>query len=131
MEAMVARIIHRTQSAFIGSRNIMNHILALHEILHETKRRGEVGVILKLDFEKANDKVCWDFLLSCLQWRRFNEDWCDWIRSDLLNGTVAMKVNGKTSSYFQSCKGVKQGDPLSSLLSNIADDCSTRMILKV
>lgn len=38
-------------------RNIMNRVLALHEVLHETKKNGEVGVVLKLDFEKAYDKV--------------------------------------------------------------------------
>ena len=32
-------------------------IMCLHEILHETKRRNEVGVVLKLDFEKTYDKV--------------------------------------------------------------------------
>lgn len=26
--------------------------MTLHEVLHETKRRNEVGVILKLDFQK-------------------------------------------------------------------------------
>jgi hypothetical protein len=40
------------QAAFIGGRNIMTNILALHEILHDTKRRGKLGVALKLDFEK-------------------------------------------------------------------------------
>jgi hypothetical protein len=46
------RIIHRNQAAFIGGRNIMTNILALHEILHDTKRRGKLGVALKLDIEK-------------------------------------------------------------------------------
>jgi hypothetical protein len=40
----------------------MNNILSLHEIWHETKRRGENGVILKLNFEKAYDKLHWVFL---------------------------------------------------------------------
>jgi hypothetical protein len=34
---MVSRIIRKTESAFLKGRNIMNNILALHEILHETK----------------------------------------------------------------------------------------------
>jgi hypothetical protein len=38
-------------------RNIMSGVLALHEILHETKIRKECGVIFKIDFEKAYDKV--------------------------------------------------------------------------
>jgi hypothetical protein len=51
------RIIHKNQSAFLEGRNIMSNILALHEMLHETKRRKGLGVVLKLDFEKAYDKV--------------------------------------------------------------------------
>ena len=60
------KLILKSQPAFMKGRNIMNGVLALHEILHETKRGNEVGIILKLDFEKAYDKVNWDFLFSCL-----------------------------------------------------------------
>ena len=52
-------------------RNIMTRVLTLHEVMHETKTRKEVGVILKLDFEKAYDKVCWDFLFENLKHRNF------------------------------------------------------------
>jgi hypothetical protein len=52
-----SRIVHRTQSAFMKGRNIMNRILALHEILHETKCKKKVGVVTNLDFEKAYNKV--------------------------------------------------------------------------
>ncbi len=45
----------------------MNCVLVLHEILHETKKKGQIGVILKLDFEKAYDKVHWVFLLDALE----------------------------------------------------------------
>jgi hypothetical protein len=37
-------------------RNIMSGIMALHEVLHETKKTKKVGIVLKLDFEKAYDK---------------------------------------------------------------------------
>jgi hypothetical protein len=50
---MAKRIIHKAHVVFIGGRNIMTNILALHE----TKRRWNKGVIMKLDFEKAYDKV--------------------------------------------------------------------------
>jgi hypothetical protein len=58
-------------------RNIMSGIMVLHEILHETKRKKQVGVILKLDFEKAYDKVKWKFLFDCLHARGFCDQWCD------------------------------------------------------
>jgi hypothetical protein len=38
-------------------RNIMNGVLALHEVMHETKKNRITGVVLKFDFEKAYDKV--------------------------------------------------------------------------
>lgn len=90
----------------------MNNILSLHEILFDTKRRGLTGIVLKLDFEKAYDKVHWFFLLRCLKSRVFCEDWCCWIENVLKNGTVAVKPNDAIGPYFQSCKGVRQGDPL-------------------
>jgi hypothetical protein len=45
----------------------MSCVLALHEILHEAKKKGQIGVILKLDFEKVYDKVYWFFLLDALE----------------------------------------------------------------
>jgi hypothetical protein len=85
-------------------RNIMNSILDLHEILHRTRRRGITGVVLKLDFEKVYDKAHWGFLLDCLTLRGFNDKWVLWIKSVLLNGIVAVKLNGNIGSFFQVTK---------------------------
>jgi hypothetical protein len=57
LESVNGRILHKAQSAFVQGGNIMNSILALHVILHERKRKKQIGVVLKLDFEKAHDKV--------------------------------------------------------------------------
>jgi hypothetical protein len=57
-------------------------------------------VVLKLDFEKAYDKVSWEFLLKCLRARGFNSTWCEWIEKILHNGTVAVKLNGQLGPYF-------------------------------
>jgi hypothetical protein len=88
LEPVVGRIIHVYQSSFIGGRNIMTKILALHEILHDTKKRGKIGVILKLDFKKAYDKVHWGLLLRYLRTRGFSEKWCSWTQIVLQDGLV-------------------------------------------
>jgi hypothetical protein len=130
MEPIVSRIIHRSQTAFIKGRDIMNSILALHEILHETKCKGQTGVVLKLDFEKTYDKVHWDFLMKCLRVRGFNNTWCGWIEKILHNGTMCVKINGHLGPYFQSYNGVRQGDPLSPLLFNVVANCLTHMVMQ-
>jgi hypothetical protein len=40
---MASRIIHKSQVAFLKGRNIMNSVLALHEILHETEKYEDWG----------------------------------------------------------------------------------------
>jgi hypothetical protein len=92
---------------FLGGRNIMSNILVLHETLHETKRRREIGVVRKLAFEKTYDKVHWGYLVRCLEARGFNELWCEWISKVLCQGTVSVKLNDQTCPYFQSFKGVR------------------------
>jgi hypothetical protein len=130
MEPIVSRIIQRSQTTFMKGRDIMNNILALHEILHETKCKGQTRVVLKLDFKKAYDKVHWGFLMKCLRVRGFNSTWCGWIEKILHNGIVAVKVNGHLGPYFQSYKEVRQGDPLSPFLFNVVADCLTHMVMQ-
>jgi hypothetical protein len=54
-------IAHRTisfaQTAFIKGRQILDGALALHEILDELHVSHQPAIILKLDFEKAYDRV--------------------------------------------------------------------------
>jgi hypothetical protein len=112
------------------NRNILSGIMFLHEILHETKKRNEIGVILKIDFEKAYDKVNWNLLFKCLEIRGFGEKWCEWIKQVVSGGIVSVKINNQICPYIKSFKGVRQGDPLSPILFNFVADCLTRMVHK-
>jgi len=40
----------------------MEGVVMLHETIHEFHRKKEDGVILKLDFKKAYDKLKWLFI---------------------------------------------------------------------
>ena len=48
--------------AFIKGRFILEGVLCLNEIVHELNRKKLPDVLLKLDFEKAYDRVHWNFL---------------------------------------------------------------------
>jgi hypothetical protein len=78
------------------------------------------GVILKLDFEKAYDKVKWSFLQHTLRLKGFSPKCFD---NDFVSrGSVVIRVNDDTGRYFQIRKGLCQGDPLSAMLFNIVAD---------
>lgn len=118
------------QNAFIKNRYIVDGILSLHELMHNVHIKKQVGIIIKLNFEKTYDKVNWDFLISCHEVRGFSDKWCSWVKQILKHRTVSIKMNDEMGPYFQSFKGVRQGDPFSPFLFNMAAECLTKMILK-
>jgi hypothetical protein len=50
-------IICKTQTFFLLGRNILEGVVILHGTLHQMTRKKRTGIIMKLDFEKAYDKV--------------------------------------------------------------------------
>ena len=80
------------------------------------------GVLFKIDFEKAYDKVKWPFLLQTLRMKGFDKKWCDLIQNFIMGGSVGVRVNDNIGHFFQTRKGLRQGDPLSPILFNIVAD---------
>ena len=58
------------------------------------------GVILKLDFEKAYDKVNWSFVQQTLRMKGFSPIWCNWIEEVMSLGSVMIKVNEVVGHNF-------------------------------
>jgi hypothetical protein len=58
------KLIGPSQTAFIPGRYIMEGVVVLHETIHELHKKKQHGVILKLDFEKAYNKLKWPFIQS-------------------------------------------------------------------
>jgi hypothetical protein len=56
-ESVMSKLINECQNAFIRGRFTADGVMLLQEILRETKYKKQQGVVLKIDFEKAYDKV--------------------------------------------------------------------------
>ena len=72
----------------------------------------------------------WPFLQQVLRMKEFSPTWYDWINQVTTKGTVGIKVNEDIGHYFQTRKGVRQGDPLSPLLFNIVVDMLAILICR-
>jgi hypothetical protein len=78
---VVEKVIRPSQMAFLTGRHVMEGVIILHETIHEMHRKNQNGVILKIDFEKAYDKIKWPFLQQTLHMKGFSKQWCAWIES--------------------------------------------------
>ena len=129
--ALVAqKIIRPSQTAFLPGRNIMEGAIILHETIHEMHRKKLNGVLFKIDFEKAYDKVKWSFLQQTLRMKGFSETWCNWIKTFVQGGNVGIKINDQMGPFFQTQKGLRQGDPLSPVLFNLVVDMLSILIAR-
>jgi hypothetical protein len=94
------KVISPSQIAFIPGHNIMEGIIVLHETIHEMHRKKQSEVILKLDFEKAHDKLNWNFIQETLRMKGFSPIWRKWVASFMEWGHVGVKVNDLVGQKF-------------------------------
>jgi hypothetical protein len=88
------------QTAFIKGRYILESVVSAHETIHLVIKKGKKGAILKLDYEKAFDKVNLDFLHELLVKRNFSPLFRRLIRQVTRGGSVAIKLNGVEGNFF-------------------------------
>lgn len=87
-------------------------------------------MFIKLDFTKAFDSINWTFLIEVLQSRGFPPTWISWIESILNTLHSRVVINGGQSEFFRHQRGLRQGDPLSPMLFNLAVDILQAMLSK-
>ncbi|XP_068651594.1 secreted RxLR effector protein 78-like [Aristolochia californica] len=102
--------------------------MACHELIHHFKALKLPRFILKLDFEKAFDKVNWKLLDTLLGKMGFRAKWRFWIQSCISSTSYSVLLNGMVCGYFKGSKGIRQGDLLSPLLFNVVAEYLSTLI---
>jgi hypothetical protein len=89
-------------------RFILESVVTAHEVIHEVHKNKDKGPVLKLDYEKAYDKVNLDSLYEVLELRGLNPTFIRCIRQITQGGSMGVKVNGIEGDFFLTGKGLRQ-----------------------
>ncbi|GAB9476050.1 putative Pollike protein [Globisporangium polare] len=116
LRPMMNPLIHRDQSGFVKGRHIQHPLLTLYDLRERVTQLGREAYATMIDFEKAYDRVNWDYLWAVLRHFNFGENFVRWVKLLYTSTEVCLNVNGNILDAIQPTRGVKQGDPLSPLL---------------
>lgn len=111
LKEMMKEVVGPNQSSFVPGRQITDNILIYQEILNTMrKKKGEKGyMVIKIDLEKAYDRLSWDFICDTLIEVGMNADWVRNIMACVESSRLSILWDREHSDYFERGEGLDKG----------------------
>lgn len=109
-------LIIEEQSVFILGQSLIDNILLAFETIRKMKsvsRQMIAEMAIKIDINKAYDRMWWEFLTATLTKLDFDRKWLQLMLKYVQSITYMVNLNGKKIRPIMPQRGLRQGDPLS------------------
>lgn len=118
LRLLMGTLVNPCQSSFIPHRQSRDNIILAQEIFHSMRaKKGKTGwMVIKLDLEKAYDRLNWAFIKETLVDIGLPNDFINLIWHYISTPKMRILWNGEALEEFAPARGIRQGDPISPYL---------------
>jgi hypothetical protein len=110
-------IVNTSQAAFVPGQHIHDHILLAYELIRGyNKKGGTPKCMMQLYLQKAYDTVDWLALQHILREIRLPNQFIQWVMLGVTSVSYKFNIHGRYASFMKAKRGLRQEDPISSLL---------------
>lgn len=115
---LISKLVSLVQAAFVPSRKGIDSVVIAQEMFYALDRKkGKQGYMaIKVDLEKAYDRMEWSFIHKVLQAFKFPQNLIRVKISCVTTTRISILFNGGALEPFTPTRGPRQGDPLSPYL---------------
>jgi ribonuclease HI/exonuclease III len=117
---IASRIIHPNQAGFVPGRSLYDSTRTSQAVIEYCQNFEENGCIIALDQEKAYDRIAHDYLWETLEKFKFPTHFINTIKTLYKSATTIVTINDVLGNPIKIERGVRQGDPMSCILYDLA-----------
>ena len=121
-------VLSHCQKGFMPYDGVLEHNYVLEERINRAKKNGEELCVAWLDFANAFPSVSHDALLEGLDKAGVGPQMVAIIKDLYTGATTQIRTDEGFTAEIEVKRGIKQGDPISGLLFNIAIDAIIRKV---
>lgn len=114
----LSNLVSLVQTSFVPSRRGIDNVFIAQELFYalDNKKGRADFMAIKLDLEKAYDRLEWSFIHRVLQAFQFPLKILKIIMNCITSPNTTILVNGDALEHFEPTRDIRQGDPLSSYI---------------
>lgn len=118
LKPVLPQLVSPTQGSYVPGRQISDNVVIFQEVIHSMRsKQGRTSFMaIKIDLEKAYDRLKWSFIHDTLLEMRIPKKFIDIIMKCVSSSSMRVLWNGEPTHSFSPSRGIRQGDPLSPYL---------------